>query len=143
MPLKGGDRHGNYLTGYITGNQTFSIPLGAATRLQMGFYYRQSVLFCCFLKIRFTRRNHEIFPFGISDFGKLVGCFFVFLRKSAFIQSSPREMLSSPNIPIMQDSKGGFTHRLPDINPFNYSGSFFHGNTPECVLCNTSYVLQL
>lgn len=81
MPLKGGDRHGNYLTGYIRANQTFSIPLGAATRLQMGFYYRQSVLFFCFLKIRFTRRNHEIFPFGISDFGKLVGCFFFFVKK--------------------------------------------------------------
>lgn len=80
MPLKGGDRHGNYLTGYITGNQTFSIPLGATTRLQMGFYYRQSVLFCCFLKIRFARKNHEIFPFGIYDFGKLVRCFF-FLKE--------------------------------------------------------------
>lgn len=126
MPLKGGDRHGNYLTGYITGNQTFSIPLGAATRLQMGCYYSRSVLLCCFLKISFTHKTHEIFPFGIYDFRKLCGMVLFFFRKSAFIQSSPRETLSSPNVSIMQDAKGGFTDRPPDINPFNNSSTFFH-----------------
>lgn len=132
MPLKGGDRHGNYLTSYITGNQTFSIPLGAATRLQMGFYYKSK---CSVLLLFKKSVSHEgtmkYSHLGFMTLGNLWEAFFSFFRGSTFIQSSPRETLSSPTFPSCKILKGDsqIGHLL--LNPFIIPAASFMGIQPQ------------
>lgn len=115
VPLKGGDRHGNYPTGYITGNQTFPIPLGAATRLQMGFYSKLK----CSVLLLFKKSVSHVGTMKYSRLGfDWETCGVVFIQSY--------ETLSSPNVSIMQDPKRGFTDQLPDINLFNNSFMGIH-----------------